>query len=78
MLTPETESIISKLFLKIADEEVSVEEIRLQLSDNKEYNPFQVFKSLDYENKNYIDEFNLMSFLKYYNHKENLNILTIK
>ena len=64
MFSNETESHIWKLFFKLADEDNLVEELRRSLGDQLEFNPFAVFRFLDSENKNFIDEYNLLSFLK--------------
>ena len=64
MLSLETETIISKFFLNIADGEKAIEIIRQVLGDQMDYDPYAVFRYLDIEDKNYIDEYNLSDFLK--------------
>lgn len=65
MFSAETESILSRLLLKLAEDESLVEATRLNLVDQNQFNPYDVFRFLDVENKNYIDEYNLLNFLKY-------------
>ena len=65
MFSAETESILSRLLLKLAEDESLVEATRLNLVDQSEFNPYNVYRFLDVENKKYIDEYNLLNFLKY-------------
>lgn len=64
MLSIETEARLAKLFLNIADGEKAVETSRQVLSEQLDFDPYQIFKKLDKESKNYIDEFNIVDFLK--------------
>ena len=64
MLSIETEARVAKLFLNIAEGEKSVEITRQVLSEQIDYDPHQVFKRLDTEGKNSVDEFNIVDFLK--------------
>ena len=65
MLSIETETRLAKFFLNLAEGEKSVEITRQVLADQKEFDPYQTFIRLDKENKNYIDAFNVVDFLKY-------------
>jgi hypothetical protein len=64
MLSIETEARLAKLFLNVADGEKAVEISRQVLGEQLDFDPYQVFKKLDTESKNYIDEFNIVDFLK--------------
>lgn len=65
MLSIETEARIAKVFLNLADGEKTVEINRQVLADQLDFDPYNAFRRLDAENKNYIDEFNIVDFLKY-------------
>jgi hypothetical protein len=65
MLSIETEARVAKLLLSLADGEKSVDITRQVLAEQLDFDAYQVFKKLDREGKNYIDEFNLVDFLKY-------------
>jgi hypothetical protein len=64
MVSYETEEKLTRLLIRLADGEKSVEILRSVLSDLKEFDPYLIFKCLDKENKNYIDAYNLVDFLK--------------
>ena len=64
MLSIETEARISKFLLNLADGEKSVEITRQVLADQIEFDPYLVFKRIDKEAKSYVDEFNIVDFLK--------------
>ena len=64
MLSLETESLISKFFLNVADNEKAVEVIRQVLCDQLDFCAYHVFRNLDRENKNFLDEYNFVDFLK--------------
>lgn len=64
MLSIETEARVSKVFLSLADGERAVEVNRKILADQLDFDPYQAFRRIDTENKNYIDEFNIINFLK--------------
>lgn len=64
MLSIETEARVAKLFLALADGEKAVELNRQVLGDHIDFHAFNVFKRLDSEGKNYIDEFNIVDFLQ--------------
>ena len=63
MLSKETEARITKILLSIANLERSIEINRQVLNDNFDYDPFQIFKSLDNCNKNKIDLYDIINFL---------------
>lgn len=65
MISIETEARVAKLLLVLAEGEKSVEITRQVLADQLEFNPYSLFKRIDRESKNYIDEFNVVDFLKY-------------
>jgi len=64
MLSLGTDILICKLLLTIADAEKNVEIIRHVLSDQEEYDPLNAFKFLDCENKGYVNDNNIIDYLK--------------
>jgi len=64
MLSIETESIISKLLLNLADNEKATEVVRQVLGEYIDFDAYDVFRYLDRENKSYIDEYDIVDFLK--------------
>jgi hypothetical protein len=64
MISYETEEKVARLLARLADGEKSTEILRSVLSDLKEFDPYLTFKSFDKEEKNYIDEYNIVDFLK--------------
>ena len=64
MLSIETEARVARLLLTLAEGEKAVEVNRLVLGENLDFNANQVFRRLDREGKNFIDEFNIVDFLK--------------
>lgn len=64
MLSIETEARVAKLFLNLAEGEKSVEINRQVLSEQLDFDPYQVFKRLDSQGKNNIDEYDVVDFLK--------------
>jgi hypothetical protein len=65
MISYETEEKFVRLLTRLADGEKSIEILRSVLSDLKEFDPYLIFKYIDKEEKNYIDEYNIVDFLKY-------------
>ena len=65
MLSIETEARVAKILITIAENEKEIEINRKYLSDNFEFDPYQIFKILDKEGKNRIDICNLIDFLNY-------------
>lgn len=64
MLSFETETKLVKLFVCFFEGEDSVEVARNVLSDQLQFDAYHIFTRLDRENKNYIDEYNIVDFLK--------------
>ncbi len=64
MLSLETEARITKLLLKIAEGEKSIEIIRQVICSKIDFDPLSAFKCLDSENNNYLTEKNFKHFLK--------------
>lgn len=64
MLSIETESRIAKLFVCLFEAEKSVETARIVLADQLQFDAYQIFTKLDKSSKNYIDEYDIIEFLK--------------
>ena len=64
MCSPETEQKLCKLLLILADGERTIEISRQVLSDLKEFDSFQIFKNIDIEDKNKIDCYSIINFLR--------------
>lgn len=64
MLSIETESRVVKLFINLFEGEKSVEISRENLALQREFDAYQIFQRFDRERKNYIDEYNVVDFLK--------------
>ena len=64
MLSIETEARVAKLFLSLAEGERAVEINRQVLADQLDFEPYSVFKRLDTQGKNSVDEYDLVDFLK--------------
>ncbi len=64
MISYETEENVARLLARLADGEKSIEIMRSVLADLKEFDPYLAFKCFDNENKNYIDEYNIVDFLR--------------
>lgn len=64
MLSIETESRVAKLFVNLFEGEKSVETSRILLADQLQFDAYHIFTKLDRENKNHVDEYNLVDFLK--------------
>ena len=64
MCSYETEKKLGKILMLLAEEERSIEISRQVLSDLKEFDSFQIFKNIDIEDKNKIDCFTLINFLR--------------
>ena len=63
MISTETQLKMVKIFLTLSEGENSIETTRQLLSNNYEYDPFQIFKHLDLCFKNKIDAHDILSFL---------------
>ena len=64
MISIETEARVAKLLLTLAQGERNVEISRQVLSDNFDFDAYQIFKVLDRECKNRVDAVNLVDFLR--------------
>ena len=64
MVSIETEARIAKILLILAEGERNIEISRQVLSDNNDYDAYQIFKFLDFEGKNRIDACNIIEFLR--------------
>ena len=64
MLSRETQSKISDIFITLAETERDVEITRQVLTENKDYNSYQIFCYLDLDKKNKIDEIDIINYLK--------------
>ena len=64
MLSVETEARVAKLLLSLAEGERTVEISRQVLSDNYDFDPYQIFLSLYTECKNRVNACNILNFLK--------------
>ena len=64
MCSLETEQKLCKLLLILAEGERTIEISRQVLSDLKEFDSFQIFKNIDIEDKNKIDCYSIINFLR--------------
>ena len=64
MISGEIQSKISEILMTLAEEERNVEVTRQVLTENKDYNPYQIFCFLDNEKKNKINSSDLFNFLR--------------
>ena len=64
MLSVEIQSKISEILMTLAEEERNVEVTRQVLTENKDYNPYQIFCFLDKGKKNKINNVDLLDFLR--------------
>ena len=64
MLSIETEARVTKLFINLFEGERSVEISRENLAIQRNFDVYQIFQRIDREGKNYIDEYNVVDFLK--------------
>lgn len=64
MISIETEARIAKFLLTLADGEREVETIRQVLAKQLAFDSYNIFRVLDKNYKNSIDEYDLLSFLK--------------
>ena len=62
MLSVEKEARVAKFFLSHAEDERFVEIKRKVLADQLDYEPYSVFKRLDTQGKNSVDEYDLVYF----------------
>ena len=73
MISRNIESKLSEILITLAEEERNVEITRQVLSENKEYNPYQIFCYLDNNKKNKINEKDIINYLKLKNIYSNEN-----
>ena len=64
MISRNTQSKISDIFIALAEAERDVEVTRQVLTENKDYNSYQIFCYLDSDKKNKIDESDIINYLK--------------
>lgn len=64
MLSIETEARVVKLFINLFEGEKAVELCRDNLAIQRDFDAYQIFQRIDRERKNYIDEYNVVDFLK--------------
>lgn len=64
MISIETEARIAKFLLTLSDGEREIESIRQNLARQYTFDSFNIFRFFDKNLKNYIDEFDILSFLK--------------
>lgn len=64
MVSIETEARVARLLLALAEGERTVEISRQVLSDNYDFDAYQIFKTLDVEGKNRVDSINIVDFLR--------------
>ena len=64
MYSSETEKKLGKLLMILAEGERAIEISRQVLSDLKEFDSFQIFKNIDIEDKNKIDCYSIINFLR--------------
>ena len=64
MLSREIQSKIADIFISLAETERDVEITRQVLTENKDYNSYQIFCYLDSDKKNYVEELDIINYLK--------------
>jgi hypothetical protein len=67
MLSLETETRITKLFVNLFEGEKLAEISRNVLNDQLQFDAFHIFNELDRDNKNFIDDYDIVEYLKYKN-----------
>ena len=65
MLSIQTEARIIKLLLEIAKGENTIESTRRMMTNNIDFDSYQIFNYLDTENKNIIDSLDLINYLTF-------------
>ena len=65
MLSIQTEARIIQLLLEIAKGENTIESTRRMMTNNYDFDSYQIFNYLDTENKNRIDSLDLINYLTY-------------
>jgi len=64
MLSSETEFLICKIFYEINKNEINIENCKKNFCKLKNFEPFIIFKYLDYNNNNFISNFDIINFLQ--------------
>ena len=64
MISNDIQSKLSEILMTLAEEERNVEVTRQVLTENKDYNPYQIFCFLDKDKKNKINDLDLIDFLR--------------
>ena len=64
MLSIETEARVIKLFINLFEGERTVELTRENLAIQRDFDAYQIFQRVDRERKNFVDEYNIVDFLK--------------
>ncbi len=80
MLSIETEARVAKILLSLAEGERSIEVSRQVLSDNYDFDPYQIFRALDSCCKNCVDTCDIINFLRtkgIYANEEEVNFLIL-
>ena len=64
MISGDIQSKLSEILMTLAEEERNVEVTRQVLTENKDYDPYQIFCFLDNGKKNKINDLDLLDFLR--------------
>ena len=64
MLSREIQSKLSDIFISLAEAERDVEITRQVITENKDYNSYQIFCYLDSDKKNFVEELDIINYLK--------------
>ena len=64
MLSREIQSKIADIFMSLAEAERDVEITRQVLTENRDFNSYQIFCYLDSDKKNYVEEVDIINYLK--------------
>ena len=65
MLSIQTEARIAKLFLELVRGENTIESTRRIMTNNYDFDSYQIFNYLDVENKNRIDCLDIINYLNF-------------
>jgi len=81
MLSLETESRLSRALLKIADHELQIENLRVRLAEERDFEPYTTFKRIDRDGKGWISTSDLINFMDdnniYISHADSLVLLKL-
>ena len=64
MISRETQMKISDILISLAEVERDVEVTRQVITENREYNAFQIFSYIDSDKKNYVEELDIINYLQ--------------